>query len=74
MQSFTSMKKIRTKTKEISSVEICNHFGKSVSFGLGLFVNRVPDLNDISTRIDNGLEYPLGDFVCRACDKLTTEF
>lgn len=68
------MKKTKTKRKTFSSVEICNHCGKSVSFGSGLFVNRVPDLNDTSTRIDNGLEYPLGDFVCRACNKLTTEF
>ena len=68
------MKKTKTKRKTFSSVEICTHCGRSVSFGSGLFVNRVPDLNDFSTRIANGLKYPLGDFVCRNCDKLTTEF
>ena len=63
----------KTKRKKISSVEICNHCGKPVSFSSGLFVNRIPDLNNVSIRIDNGLKYPLGDFVCRDCDKLTTE-
>lgn len=67
------MKKSKTKRKTFPTVEVCNHCCKSVSFNSGLFVNRVPDLNDISTRIINGLKYPLGDFVCRVCDKLTTE-
>ena len=68
------MKKTKTKRKTFPSIEVCNHCGKSVSFVSGLFVNRVPDLNDISTRISNGLKYHLGDFICRDCDKLTTEF
>ena len=67
------MKKSKTKSKTFFTVQVCNHCGKPVSFSSGLFVNRVPDLNDISTRISNGLKYPLGDFVCRDCDKLTTE-
>jgi hypothetical protein len=54
-------------TKE-KLVEICNHCGRSVSFGSGLFVNRVPDFNDIATRIANGLIFVKGDFVCRECD------
>lgn len=53
---------------EYSSVEICNHCGDSVSFGSGKFINRVPDLNDIFTRINNGLLFPTGDFVCANCD------
>jgi DNA modification methylase len=50
------------------TVEICNHCGESVSFGSGKFVNRIPDLNDILTRIDNGLLFSVGDFVCAECD------
>ena len=53
---------------ECSAVEICNHCGDSVSFGSGKFVNRIIDFNDIPTRIDNGLLYPRGDFVCAECD------
>ncbi len=68
------MKNTKTKRKTISSVKICNHCCSRVSFSSGLFVNKVPDLNDISTRISNGLKFPLGDFVCRVYDKLTTEF
>ena len=49
-------------------IEICSHCGKDVSYGSGLFVNRVPDFNDIMTRIENNRINPLGDFVCRICD------
>ena len=56
------------KKKKYICVEICNHCGKDVSFGSGLFVNRVPDLNDFETRIANRREYPKGDFVCIICD------
>ena len=54
--------------EEYPLVEICNHCGDSVSFGSGKFVNRIPDLNDILTRIGNGLLSPKGDFVCIECD------
>ena len=49
-------------------IEICNHCGCSVSIESGNFENRIPDLNDLLTRIDNQLLYPLGDFVCENCD------
>jgi len=49
-------------------IEICNHCGKSVAFGSGRFVNRIPDFNDINTRKGNNLNYPKGDFVCFECD------
>lgn len=54
--------------KKESVFEICNHCGKNVAITSGLYVNRVPDFNDFFTRVDNGLKYPLGDFVCRICD------
>lgn len=47
--------------------EICNECGKSVKFGNGLFVNRIPDLNDILTRKKMGKPYPVGDFICSDC-------
>jgi hypothetical protein len=55
------------KNEEIL-IEACNHCGRDVSWGSGLFVNRVPDFNDIMTRVDNNLLFPLGDFVCEECD------
>jgi hypothetical protein len=49
-------------------IEVCNHCGKDVSLGSGLFVNRIPDLNDIEIRIQNNLLFPIGDFICCECD------
>lgn len=49
-------------------VEVCNHCGRDVSMGSGWFVNRIPDFNDLETRMANGLRYPRGDFVCAECD------
>lgn len=49
-------------------IEICNHCGNDVSRGSGKFVNRIPDFNDIPTRMENNLVFPLGDFVCEECD------
>ena len=63
------MKKFE-KIEDKKLFEICNHCGKSVSFGSGLFVNRIPDFNDIDTRIANNREYPEGDFVCIICDTI----
>ena len=57
--------------KEI--VEICNHCGRSVELGSGLFVNRVPDFNDIESSIANNLLYPEGDFVCILCDQKNSD-
>ncbi len=54
------------------SAEICNHCGRDVSLGSGWFINRVPDLNDMQTRKENGLKYPWGDFVCIECDSKTS--
>ena len=54
-------------------IENCNHCGQAVSFGSGRFINRVPDLNDLATRIENNLNYPEGDFVCIECDSKTSD-
>ncbi len=53
---------------------MCNHCGHSVAWGSGRFVNRIPDLNDIDTRVANGLPYPLGDYVCDDCDRHPAKF
>ena len=60
-------------TKIKPDIEICNHCGRSVKFGSGLFVNRIPDINNIATRINNNLNYPEGDFVCIECDSKTAD-
>lgn len=52
----------------ISNNQYCNRCGRSVRFGSGWFVNRVPDFNDPQTRIANGWRYFEGDYVCAECD------
>ena len=54
-------------------IQICNHCGRSVRWGSGWFVNRVPDFNDKETRIANHLAYPDGDYVCYECDCKTCD-
>lgn len=54
--------------KEEIIIEVCNHCGKDVTKGSGRFVNRIPDFNDINTRIESNLKFPLGDFICEECD------
>ncbi len=49
-------------------VENCNECGRSVKWGSGFYVNRVPDCNDVQTRIDMGKPFPEGDFICAECD------
>ena len=61
-------KEILHEKEPVEFIEYCNHCGKSVSFGSGRFVNRVVDFNDILTRIQNGLDFPMGDFICGVCD------
>lgn len=57
------------KNNNITLKEFCNRCGRSVKLGSGLFVNRIPDLNDIFTRQDNGYRFPKGDFICIGCDE-----
>lgn len=54
-------------------VEICNECGRSVKFGSGLFVNRVPDFNDADYRKEMGRPFYEGDFVCIECDEKTSD-
>jgi len=48
--------------------EICNECGRSVAFGSGWFVNRVPDLNSIEERIEMGKPFPEGGWLCAECE------
>ncbi|MCX7702790.1 MAG: hypothetical protein N2234_01630 [Planctomycetota bacterium] len=57
------------KMKRVKNVEICNECGRSVSWGSGLFVNRVIDLDNWKTRKANGKPFPKGDYICRECDE-----
>ncbi len=49
-------------------VPICCICGESVAPGSGKFVNRVPQCDDLRTRVTNGYSHPLGDFICAECD------
>lgn len=53
--------------------ESCIHCGRSVAIGSGLFVDRVPDYNDVEARLTLGHKFPLGDFWCRECDANTSD-
>jgi len=54
--------------------EICNECGKSVNAGTGLFINRVVDLSDKSTRISMGKPFPIGEYICSLCDAQIYQF
>jgi len=45
----------------------CAHCGHSTAPGSGLFVDRVPILDDREERIAAGFEYPEGEYICRDC-------
>jgi hypothetical protein len=70
-QKIAEEQGLNSITKEL--IEICNHCGRSVAHGSGLFINRIPDFNDTETRISNGLRFPEGDFVCRECDSKSSD-
>ena len=55
--------------KIIRDKERCSICGDSVAWGSGKRVNRIPDLNDISTRRELNRKYIWGDFVCIECDE-----
>jgi hypothetical protein len=49
--------------------EICFECGRSVKFGSGRFVNRIPDGNDYEDRVANGAPFPEGEWLCGECDE-----
>jgi len=49
--------------------EICCECGRSVSFGSGLFINRVWVFDTYVERVEMGKPYPEGCFICRECDE-----
>ena len=49
-------------------MEICFECGRSVRFGSGRFVNRIPDGDTYEERKANGKRYPKGDYLCAECD------
>lgn len=55
--------------EKIRDRQRCNHCGDSVAWGSGKFVNRIPDFNDVSTRLSMNQKYIWGDFVCIECDE-----
>ncbi len=47
------------------TIEFCNECGRDVSIKSGLFVNRVIDLDNYSTRKKMNKPFPRGDYICR---------
>ena len=58
-----------SKTKNYKNKEICNECGRDVSWGSGLYINRVVDLNNYKTRKEMGKPFPKGEYICRECDE-----
>jgi hypothetical protein len=57
------------KTKQKNQVkEICNECGNDVSWGSGLYINRIADFNNRNYRKQMGKPFYKGDFVCIICD------
>lgn len=46
----------------------CNECGRSTAPGSGLFVNRVPSLDDVETHKEMGKPFPEGGYICRECE------
>ena len=67
MQNTKTMPKTKNQLK--SKIEICNECGRDVSFGSGLFVNRIVDLDDHRTRKIMNKSFPKGDYICRECEE-----
>ncbi|MCX6640755.1 MAG: hypothetical protein NTW14_09785 [bacterium] len=66
-------RKIVKVTRKKNLVQICNHCGKSVAWGSGWFVNRVPDCNPLWVRQLHNFNYPEGDYICIECDESTSD-
>ena len=47
--------------------------GKSVAFGSGLYVNRIPDANTVEERVEMGVPFPEGEFHCIVCEQKCLE-
>lgn len=49
--------------------EMCYECGRSVAWGSGLFVNRVPSFDTIEDRREMNVPYPEGEWLCGECDE-----
>jgi len=49
--------------------EICYECGRSVKGGSGRFANRIPSLDSYEERVDMGVQYPEGEWLCDECDQ-----
>ena len=52
-----------------ADIKVCNECGRSVAWGSGWFVNRIPDFNTVEERRAIGRPFPEGDFICAECDQ-----
>lgn len=57
----------------IDDDQICAECGHSVAWGSGRLVNRVPILDDYSTRLEYGWPVPQGGWICAECDLKTRQ-
>ena len=51
-------------------MEICVECGKSVKFGSGRFVNRIPVCDDYKEKVAGGRPFPKGEYMCAECEEI----
>lgn len=62
------MNKKTSKKYKTGYAERCVECGKSVRFGSGKYVNRIPVFDDRHTK--KGRPYPEGEYMCEECDRV----
>ncbi len=63
------MQSIKNQIQSKPNSEICNECGKSVKLGIGLFINRVVDLDNYKIKKYNNKPFPQGNYICRECEE-----
>lgn len=49
--------------------ERCWNCGKSVAWRSGRYVNRIPSLDSVEVRRENGAPHPEGEYLCSKCEE-----
>lgn len=49
--------------------ETCWNCGKSVAWGSGRYVNRIPSLDSVEVRRENGAPHLEGEYLCAECEE-----
>lgn len=59
---------VKRDSPPILKEEKCWNCGKSVAWGSGRYVNRIPSLDSVEVRRENGAPHPEGEYLCSECE------